>query len=182
MGHRIRSKNTGFTLVELLITIAILALVSAFAIPKYADMVTRNRIAGATNELVATIHMARSEAVATHARVVVCPTSNGTGCGSGDWARILVFVDRDRNGSVSSGDQIKREVNLRTPDLKMTAGTSGANIVFSPDGLSASGLATSTNNFITVCSTSYPEKSRRVRVGVSTSSTGSLATSSTRCQ
>lgn len=182
MGHQPLSKNTGFTLVELLITLAILALVSVFAIPKYSDMVIRNRITGATNELVGTIHMARSEAISAHARVVVCPTSNGTGCGSGDWARVLVFVDRDRNGLVSSGDEIKREMDVRTPDLKMMAGTSGANIVFSSDGLSASGLATSTNNFITVCSTSYQDKSRRVRVGVSASSTGSLAVSSTRCQ
>ena len=138
-------------------------------------------MAGATNELVGTIHMARSEAVSTHARVVMCPTSNGTGCGGSDWSRVLVFVDRDRNGSVSTGDEIKREMNIRTPDLRMVAGANG-NIVFSPDGLSASGLSVAANNFITVCSTSYPDKARRVRVGVSASSTGSLADSATACQ
>lgn len=181
MGHSNPSKNTGFTLVELLISLAVLAIVSAFAIPKYADLASRNRIAGATNELVGIIHLARSEAVSTHARVVVCPTSNGTGCGTGDWARVLVFVDRDRNGSVNTGDEVKREMNIRTPDLRMVAGSNG-NIVFSPDGLSSSGLAVATNNFITVCSTSYPDKVRRVRVGVSASSTGALAATGTRCQ
>lgn len=182
MGHRTRFNHSGFTLVELLITVAVLAVMSAVAIPRFADMVARNRMAGATNEIVGFIHLARAEAISTHSRVVICPTSNGTSCGNGDWSRLLMFVDRDRNGSFSSGDEFRRELDLRNPDLRITTPVTAARIVFSADGLSSSGLSTNTNNFINVCSTSLQNQSRRIRVGVSASSTGSLVQTGTRCQ
>ncbi len=47
---RVRS-DSGFTLVELVITVAVIAIVATIAIPAMSDMVTRNRTTGAFNEL-----------------------------------------------------------------------------------------------------------------------------------
>lgn len=177
-----RRRHSGFTLVELLITVAVLAVVSAVAIPRFGDMVARNRIAGTTNELVGFIHLARAEAVGTHSRVVICPTTNGTSCSGNEWRRIMMFVDRDRNGSVSTGDEVRRELDLRNTDVRVSTPVSAARIVFSADGLSSSGLAVNTNNFLSVCSTALPGQTRRIRIGVSASSTGSLSETGGTCQ
>ena len=55
--------NAGFTLVELLIAITILAILAAVAIPSFAETIIRNQTASQNNELIALIHLARNEAI-----------------------------------------------------------------------------------------------------------------------
>ena len=55
--------NRGVTLIELLVTIALIAILATIAIPSFQEISKRNQIASQTNELVALIHMARNEAI-----------------------------------------------------------------------------------------------------------------------
>jgi prepilin-type N-terminal cleavage/methylation domain-containing protein len=55
--------NAGFTLVELLVTIAVIAILATIAIPSFAETLIRNQTASQNNELVALIHLARNEAI-----------------------------------------------------------------------------------------------------------------------
>lgn len=176
MGMRLatRQHNQGFTLVELMVALAILAIMSAVAVPRFSDMIARNRMSGATNEIVAAIHLARSEAVTKNARVVICATRAGTACDGNDWSRVMTFVDADRNGSRSNNEEIRQVVDVSNPNLRVF-NNGGANIVFSPSGLSPMGLATSANNTLTVCSPELDGRQRIITVGVSTSSISSAA-------
>lgn len=73
----------GFTLVELMVTIAVLAIVTSIAIPAFNSTILNNRVSGTTQNIQATLAMARSEAVKRNKSVMVCrANSNQDACAS----------------------------------------------------------------------------------------------------
>ncbi len=95
--------NRGFTIIELMITVGILAVVAAFAAPTFTSMVQRNKMDKVRDDLFADLVLARSEALARNKPVTVCATSNPTAVSptcsnSNSWATgWLVFVDTDQD-------------------------------------------------------------------------------------
>lgn len=61
----------GFTLVELMVVVALVAITAAIAIPNFANLIRNNQVQGKADELVALLQYARSEAVTTRRSVVV---------------------------------------------------------------------------------------------------------------
>lgn len=105
-------RSRGFTLVELMITLALAAIIMSLAIPGFQDIIRNNRAATQSNELVAALSLARSEAVKRGARVSLCPSTNGAACTGGtDWAEgWIVFLDTaasDAAAPVVGGDPIR---------------------------------------------------------------------------
>lgn len=100
----------GFTLVELLVTLAVAGILLAIAIPGYAFLANTNKLAVVTNELVVALQLARSEAVKRGQRVTVCKSFNtsSTSCSSvGGWQQgWLVFVDSGIRGVVEPSDTV----------------------------------------------------------------------------
>src|SRR5262245_11096230 len=99
-----RASAPGFGLIELVIVIAIVAILTVIALPSYSRIMTRNRVVTDTNNFVAAINLARNEAVARGRPVTVCASANGTSCdgtGATDWsAGYIVFTDFDPVGAV----------------------------------------------------------------------------------
>lgn len=103
----------GLTLIELVVTIAILAIVIALAAPSFAAIVRDNRIATGTNLIFGALQTARSEAVRRGHRVTLCVSSDLLNCvddegdavaGWGDgW---LMFADRDGDQALDDGEEI----------------------------------------------------------------------------
>ena len=103
----------GLTLVELLISISLMAVLLASAAPGYRQFVERQQAAGLHNRLMAQFAFARSQAILQRANTVLCPSdlSQERCRAGGDWGeRWLVFVDsngnlqRDNNETVLSVD------------------------------------------------------------------------------
>ncbi len=85
----------GFTLLELIITLALISLLTTIAIPNFMDSLRNNRLATAANELISAIHLARSEAIKRNQQVVV----RKTGTNWEDGWQVFVDVDRDTPSS-----------------------------------------------------------------------------------
>lgn len=84
----------GFTLGEVLVTLGVLGLSLSLAVPSYSSVARSNLRASAINELVATLHVARSEAITRNASVVICPSADGLTCARTGWeAGWIRFVD-----------------------------------------------------------------------------------------
>ncbi|WP_434027681.1 GspH/FimT family pseudopilin [[Pseudomonas] boreopolis] len=98
----------GFTLVELMVTVAVLAILSAIAYPSFQGVIRSNRVATTTNELIASVSLARAEAVRNNRGSSICASASGLGC-DGNWADgWIVFSDRNGNGTVDADEAVLR--------------------------------------------------------------------------
>lgn len=89
----------GFTLYELLMTLALMALITGLALPSFAAMAARNRQTVEINALFHAIHVARKESVMRRRVVSLCPSLDGLTCNPGpDWSTgWLMFENTDRD-------------------------------------------------------------------------------------
>lgn len=101
-------KQSGTTLLELMLVLSVAAILAAIGIPSLASLVNGNRLTGAANELLASLHLARSEAIKRNSRVVICTSSTGTSCtASGDWNQgWLMFHDGNNNAVLDAGETL----------------------------------------------------------------------------
>lgn len=97
-----KKKNKGFTLLEVIVTVSIAAILVSIAVPSFKTMFKNNRITTGTNEFVAGLVLARSEALKRNNNTSLCSSSNQESCGSSTnfadgW---IVFVDCNKNGNI----------------------------------------------------------------------------------
>lgn len=95
---RQRTGAAGFTLLELMVTVAILAIVAALAAPSFAAMFKTNRARSVASELMAALSLARSEAVRRGQAVTICKSRDGSSCGGSgtQWDNgWIVFVNEN---------------------------------------------------------------------------------------
>ncbi|HER34420.1 MAG: GspH/FimT family pseudopilin [Halothiobacillaceae bacterium] len=86
-----RSRHQGFSLIELMITIVVAAILLAIAIPSFRNLILSNELTTTTNEWVTAVNLARSEAIKRSAPVVVCGESSNQAA-SGDQTNTDVLV------------------------------------------------------------------------------------------
>lgn len=115
-GHRMKQKNRGFTIIELLTTIALLSIIAALAVPSFSSLIKSNRLTSATNELVSVINTARAEAIKRKVEVSVAP--KGSSWDSG-------VVVKDADGVIYTGSEFPKGISASStsdkPSLKFDA-------------------------------------------------------------
>lgn len=92
------TQDRGFSLVELIVAVALLAVLASIAIPSFQGLLQRNRVSGSANLLLTHIQLARIRAVMDGSTLVICPSADGAACAadSRGWSRgWLVFRDQD---------------------------------------------------------------------------------------
>ncbi|MBL8264077.1 MAG: GspH/FimT family pseudopilin [Xanthomonadaceae bacterium] len=140
--RRTRSKarpprsSRGFSLIEMLVTLAVLAIVIGLASPLFTTMTNRNRLTGAANETVAAFQIARSEAIRRNVRTVICESVDSVTCRNGSpWRGWIVFTDFNRNNLPDAGE-IMRTGTFEQPLVVLTSSNIPNNrVVFRADGL-----------------------------------------------
>lgn len=105
-----RSRATGSSLVELLLTLGLLGVLIAAALPSFSGLIARERVVVGANRLIALLHAARERAIVRHVQTVVCPSADGVECRSdGDWSRgWIAFEDHDEDRAHDAGEAVFR--------------------------------------------------------------------------
>lgn len=108
----------GIALLELILALAIAALLATLAAPSYQRFLLQRGMQAAVEALVVDLRYARSEALMRTARVSVCSSRDGLAClGTPDWAAgWIVFTDADGDGVVDAGERVLR-VQAASPYL-----------------------------------------------------------------
>ncbi len=115
-------KNFGMTLLELLVTLAVVGILVAIGVPSMTTFIKNDRITTQINTLVGHLALARSEAVKRAAPVSVCVSSNTTVCTGGtNWEQgWIVYVDTNGNGTRDGGEEILRAQQLLEGGVTLT--------------------------------------------------------------
>lgn len=143
-GTIIKTGSAGITLIELMVTLTIVAIMAAFAAPDLQLFVRNSTVRAATTELASALTYARSEAIKRGWPVTVCKSSsiNATSPGCSTTAAWedgwVIFVDKDMDGVVDTGDTALRVGKPGSDSIAITSsGTNFANrIIYLPTGYS----------------------------------------------
>ncbi len=105
-------RMAGWTLLELLVTLSVLATLGLTGIPAMQRFVEQHRVVSASNSLITHLNYARNEAVTRHTFVSACPSPDLQHCSGNRWDRgWIIFLDPDRNGQPASENDILRVVH-----------------------------------------------------------------------
>lgn len=165
-----QNRIEGFTLIELMVGIALAAIVISMAVPSFSNAIKSNKVVSETNELITDIHFARSEAVKRAKRVVLCrsaspsnntPTCSGT---ANDWSTgWLVFVDNDSDDVYTAASDIL--IRIGNPASKSVTIKSNApanlDLTYNPDGTTNEGGSTTV---FAICDDRGKEHGRQIQI------------------
>lgn len=100
--------NRGFTLMELMFAVTILAILLGFGVPTFRQIIENNRLVTQNNEIVTALNLARSEALRRAGDVTMCASTDGATCSEDtDWSSgWIVFVDSNADGTIADPEQI----------------------------------------------------------------------------
>jgi type IV fimbrial biogenesis protein FimT len=100
------TRASGFTILELMIAVAVLAILMGIAVPSFSEMMRQNRLAAQTNDLLTATAVARSEAVKRGSLVTLCPANRNVCSGNSRWSDgWLVITDDGPNVGQLEEDQ-----------------------------------------------------------------------------
>lgn len=107
---RPHTHSGGFTLIELMLTVMVAAVLLGIGVPAFTDVIRNNRLAAASNDLLRSSQLARSEAIKRQVPVVVCASSNANAdppaCNYGDFTQWIVFADLNNNWRVDAAEPV----------------------------------------------------------------------------
>lgn len=168
---RQRKRQLGLTAIELLVALAVLAVLVGLAAPPMSRFIDQWRVSNAVNALTGALRIARTEAVARGRPVVVCRvnSSSDTTCRTDAGTRgfasgWIVFVNNDRDANFSFSSTNEDELLLRQdalPGIASISLTHFGSFVFLPNGLmqaNANGVNVDATSFASSTSTPWARK------------------------
>lgn len=141
--HKTKIFDRGFSVIEVMIAIVILAILGAIAVPSLMNTIQNNYSVSLSNDMIKTLNYARSESMKRSTSISICPqTSSGTGCGS-DWSKgWIVYIgstNYDKNTMT-----LLRNYSLSGKNASVTKSTVGNLITYNKFGFLSSPTMTLT--------------------------------------
>ncbi len=156
-------QRNGFTLLELMITLAVASILLSVGVPSFRGMILDNRLVNEANQFVTAVNLARSAAVRYQRNATVCVTTNynatvPTCGGSSDWSTgWIVWVDKDRDGATDANEIIA----VHEPIAGSITMTSTAASAFT---YNSRGFGTTGGDNISLCDDRSSETGRLIKV------------------
>ena len=143
-----KRRARGFTLVELLIVLALVVLLVGVAVPGLGSMLAGSRVKTMASQFMTHVNLARTESIMRGQRVVLCPSDNGADClPDGHWHRgWLVFVDRNADREHGPSEPLL-QLSGSADEVDLVTSRMRRRLVLFPTGLSPG-----SNGTYTVCS------------------------------
>ena len=164
-------RHSGFTLVELMVTLTVVIILLMVAVPSFQSVINSNRLSSAANELVAGLQAARIQAVRFDKRTVVCLSTNANTssptCASDNAINAtgwIVFVDADKSSAYNSGDTLLRvgTVNSAVSILGSSNLKGKTKVIFRSDGLARDSSGAVLTGTVDMCiATKHPSENVR---------------------
>ena len=136
-----RSRRAGFTLIELMVTLSVAAILMAIAIPNIRNFLRNNRLTSGVNDLLHSIQVARTEAIKRQqGNVVVCGTTDpaaGTAaltCTYNTFRGWFVFQDTNGNWQRDAGEPVIETHTLIDASVTVKPDANGDIVSFGPSG------------------------------------------------
>lgn len=131
--------QAGYTLVEMLVVMALGTILLSIAVPSMTAMLSAQRSNAAGSSFLASLNLARAEAIKRNARVVMCKSAGGLSCDlAGGWNQgRITFHDSNNNAALDVDEQVIERHGAMPEGLSLTGNTQVANYV----SYSASGSA-----------------------------------------
>ena len=144
-------RESGFTLIELMIAIGLIAILLSAAVPALGLFTAKARQTGAINDFVASMHIARSTAVTINARVTICASSGGADCEAVSWDQgWIVFPDFDSNQNVDIGESII-STGAGIEGLSISSNEFGQFLMYRPNGRVMNANVNGNSGEFTIC-------------------------------
>jgi type IV fimbrial biogenesis protein FimT len=152
--NQAREKQSGFTIMELLLTLLIVGILAGIGLPSFNNLIANNKMSSNANEIVGAFNLARSEAAKQGARINVSSVSGGT-----DWATgYRVWRDANANAAYDAGEEIRIYEAI---DSGLTLTGTVASINFNAVGFASSVMT------LTLCSGEAVINDRQLDVALS---------------
>ena len=155
-------KIKAFTLVELMVTLAVFGILVVMGVPSFTSYTRSNRLVTETNSFVGSINYARSEAVKRRSHVTMCQSNDGATCTDAGWATgwiVFVNTDNDSPAQVDGGEEILRVYGAITTNSSLAASANFSDfITYTPKG-----FPTAQGEFI-LCNSSGADSARSITV------------------
>lgn len=137
-----QQRQHGFTLVEIMVTIALLAIITSLAAPSWTQIRVRNALRAATNDFTSSLYLARAEAVRLNTRVTICPSDDGANCTNTAFTEGWIVKTGTSNNEVT---QVILQDMLPHGMVRMDATTAASRVfTFLPNGRPAGNFAGAT--------------------------------------
>lgn len=123
-----RARDSGYSLLELMMTIAVAAMLLTLGLPSFSALTARNAQRVEINALFHAVHLARKGSIMRKQVVSLCPTTDGLTCKPGrDWSGgFLMFENSDRDEPPELDDgEILLYRHLASPSVKIAANRRG---------------------------------------------------------
>jgi type IV fimbrial biogenesis protein FimT len=136
--------SRGLTLIELMMAIAVGAILVALAAPSFQQALGKNRLSTTASELTGAVQLARTEAIRNNRRVTLCRSEDASACSSASstWGGWIVFTDTDGDGVRDSTEPVIKAGTFAGPmrvQSSAALSTAGERITFRGDGTARTG-------------------------------------------
>jgi type IV fimbrial biogenesis protein FimT len=130
--------NRGITLIELLMTLALISILLAIAAPAFGGLVQRDAAETSRNTLTTALSAARIEAVTRTRNVVVCPSADQQYCDhSTEWQHgWIVFADANQDGDRDEGETLISAGDPQPEGVAITSTAGRTKVAYHADGTS----------------------------------------------